>query len=67
MELLLTSDEGELLMEVLEEHHRALLWEISRTKHHEFKLALKNKEKLLVSIIDKSRARRPREFAISSL
>jgi len=67
MELLLTSDEGELLLEVLEEHHRALLREISRTKHHEFKLALKNKEKLLVSILDKSRAGRPAEFAISSL
>lgn len=56
MELALTSDERELLMEVLEEHHRGFLREISRTKHHEFKLALKSKERLLVSVIDKLRA-----------
>jgi len=67
MELALTSDERELLMEVLEEHHREFLWEISRTKHHEFKLALKDKEKLLVSVIDKLRASRSAELTVNTL
>jgi hypothetical protein len=67
MELALTSDERELLMEILEEHHREFLREIARSKHHEFKLALKSKEKLLVSVIEKLRASRPAEMTASSL
>lgn len=53
MELTLTSDERELLMEVLEEHHHELLREISRAKHREFKVALRNKEQLLGSVVAK--------------
>jgi len=56
MELVLNSEEGRFLMEVLEERHRELLREISRTSHHDFKLILKNNEKLLESVLNKLRA-----------
>jgi hypothetical protein len=53
MELILSSSERELLLELLEEHHRELLREISRTEHHAFKFALKNKEKMLEQVLEK--------------
>ena len=53
MELTLTSAEREFLLEILEEHHRELFREISGTDHREFKSVLKNKEKLLDSVICK--------------
>ena len=56
MELVLNSEEGRFLMEVLEERHRELLREISRTSHHDFKLILKNNEKLRESVLNKLRA-----------
>jgi len=56
MELIVTSAEKDLLLEVLEEHHHELLREISRAKHREFKLALKKKEELLASMVTKLRA-----------
>jgi hypothetical protein len=59
MELLLTSEEGKFLIEVLEERHRELLREISRTKHHGFKATLKNNERLLESILNKVRSAEP--------
>jgi hypothetical protein len=37
MELTLTIEEWELLSEILDERHRALLREISHTDHREFK------------------------------
>jgi hypothetical protein len=55
MEISLTTKEKELLIDVLEERHRELLREISRTTHNQFKLALKDNEKLLRSVIDKLR------------
>jgi len=55
MELLLSSEEETLLLEVLEERHRELLRELARTKHHEFKEILSYKEKLLESVLDKLR------------
>ena len=57
MDLLLSSSERELLLEILEEHHRELLREISRTEHHAFRSALKNKERLLERVLDKLEAR----------
>jgi len=63
MELILTNEERELLMEVLEESQRELLREISRANHREFKIALKNKEKLLESLICKMRVVAPGELA----
>ena len=62
MELMLSSAERELLMEVLEERHRGLLQEISRARHHEFKSALKNKEKLLESMVNKLKVTQPGEL-----
>jgi|SRR5579859_84495 len=53
MELTLGSTERELLLEILEKHHGELLVEIARTRHHEFKHFLQNKEKLLESVFNK--------------
>ena len=65
MELTLTSAEGEFLLEVLEEHHRELLREIARATHHEFKVALKNKEGLLDSTLRKLKASHFGELAVN--
>jgi chemotaxis methyl-accepting protein methylase len=53
MEISFTSEERELLVAVLEERHRELLREISRSTHNEFKVGLKRNEKLLQSAINK--------------
>lgn len=53
MNISLTPEERELLVDVLEERHRELRGEISRTTHNEFKSALKEKEKRLQSVISK--------------
>jgi hypothetical protein len=53
MELMLTSDERELMLEVLEEHHRQLIREIARARHHDFKSALKGKERMIESVLNK--------------
>lgn len=66
MELTLTSAERELLLEVLEEHHRELLREIARARHHEFKVALKSKERLLESTLTKLKAAQANELVLSS-
>jgi hypothetical protein len=44
-EYFVNSGGKELLVDVLEERHRELRREISRTTHNEFKSALKEKEK----------------------
>jgi hypothetical protein len=59
MELTLTIEEWELLLEILGERHLALLREISHTDHREFKLALRKREKLLESVMNRLRARQP--------
>ncbi|HTS59110.1 MAG TPA: hypothetical protein VMH03_16315 [Terriglobales bacterium] len=61
MELTLRSEEAELLLEVLDEHHRQFIREIARARHHEFKCALKSKEKMIESIVDKLKAAAPQE------
>jgi hypothetical protein len=61
MELTLSLPERELLLEVLEEHHRELLMEIARASHYDFKTILRNKEKLLESMINKLVIRQPGE------
>ena len=55
MELILTVEERELVMGILEERHRELLREISRTDRHEFKLILRKNEKTLESVLNKLR------------
>ncbi len=59
MELTLTTEEWELLLEILGERHGALLREISHTDHREFKLALRRRERLLESLISRLRAMQP--------
>lgn len=51
MELTLTVEERDLVLEILSQRHRELLREISHTDHHEFKQALRKNEKLLESIL----------------
>jgi hypothetical protein len=51
MELILNTEEQELLLRILEQRHRELLKEISHTDHHEFKQSLRKNEKLLESIL----------------
>jgi hypothetical protein len=51
MELTLTTEEQQLLLDILEQRQRELLKEISHTDHHEFKQSLRKNEKLLESIL----------------
>ena len=51
MELILTSEEQQLLLDILEERHRALLKEMWHTDHREFKQTLRRNEQLLESIL----------------
>lgn len=53
MDLKLTSDEGELVKELLEERYRELLREIARAEHLEFKLDLRKKEQVLKAVLNK--------------
>ena len=59
MELTLTIEEWELLLEILGERHLALLREISHTDHREFKLILRKREKLLESVVNRLRVMQP--------
>jgi hypothetical protein len=52
MELHLTSDQRQLLQEILEERHRELLREIAHTDHHHFKEVLRKKATALESILE---------------
>jgi len=55
MELRLTPEEHELLLRILEQHHRGLLKEIWHTDHREFKLALRDDEKMLEALVNRVR------------
>lgn len=59
--------ERELLLEILEEHHRELFREIARTKHHDFKHVLKQKEQLLESIVHKLELYQPSEDVLQPI
>ena len=59
MELTLTIEEFELLLEILDERHLALMREISRTDHREFRVALLKREKVLESIVSRLRVMEP--------
>jgi len=67
MELTLTVEEWELLLEILDERHSALLREISHTDHREFKIALRRREKLLESVVNRLRDMRPAWEPMSEL
>ena len=51
--LTLSDEERELLFEILEERHRVLLREIAHTDHHDFKLKLQKKARLLESLLSR--------------
>ena len=55
MELILSTEEQELLLSILEQRHRELLKEIAHTDHHEFKQGLRKNEKLLDSMVSRLR------------
>jgi hypothetical protein len=59
MELTLTVEERELVLEILGQRHRELQREITHTDHREFKLALRNKEKVLESVVSRLRVMQP--------
>ncbi len=56
MELLLTDDERELLVQVLEERQTHFLHEIAKTDHHHFKQALKKRCETLEKLLEKLQA-----------
>ena len=62
MELTLSTEEHQLLLDILEQRHRELLKEISHTDHHEFKQALRKNEKLLESILSRLRGASAQEL-----
>jgi hypothetical protein len=47
MELTLSTEEQQLLLDILEQRHRELLKEISHTAHRDFKQGLRKNEQLL--------------------
>jgi hypothetical protein len=51
--LTLSDEERELLFEILEERHDALLREIWHTDHRDFKLVLQKKERVLNSLLSR--------------
>jgi len=51
--LTLSDEEREFLFDILEERQRMLLREIDHAAHHDFKAALKKKERLLESMMDR--------------
>lgn len=53
MHLELTQQEHDLICEILQERHIALLREISKTDHFEFRRMLKGREDLLEGILQK--------------
>jgi hypothetical protein len=52
MELYLTSEQRQLLQEILEERHRELLREIAHTDHLHFKEVLRVKAKMVESLLE---------------
>jgi len=62
MELILNTEEQELLLRILEQRHRELLKEIAHTDHHEFKQGLRKNEKLLDSMVSRLRGAASQEL-----
>lgn len=62
MELTISDEEHDLLLNVLEQHHRELLNEIAHTDSREFKQGLRRDEKLLDSLVGRLRGLVVQEF-----
>jgi hypothetical protein len=56
MEILVTPEEKNFLVEVLRERQRELLREISRSHHHSFRTQLRENEKHLEAVLRKLEA-----------
>jgi len=56
MEMRLTSEEEELLLELLQEQHKHLLHEINKAHHHDFKITLRSRCVTVEGIIEKLQA-----------
>ncbi len=56
MELTLTNEEKELLVEILQERRDTFLREISRADNRDFKDVLRRKERLLEGLLSRVRA-----------
>ena len=52
-ELMLSEEERELILEILEERHRTLLVEIAHTDHHHFKMVLRKKAEMLEAVLSR--------------
>lgn len=57
MELTLSTEEQQLLLDILEQRHRDLLKEISHTAHRDFRQGLRKKEQLLESMMSRLRGK----------
>ena len=55
MELKLSTEEQQLLLDILEQRHKELLKEISHTAHREFKQGPRKNEQLLESMMSRLR------------
>jgi hypothetical protein len=53
MDLKLSSEERQLLAEVLQQYQRELLLEISHAAHQQFKNTLRARERLVEKLLDK--------------
>jgi hypothetical protein len=53
MEVHVTDMEYDLMVEILQDRHAALLREIARTDHHDFKEMLKKRMQVLESLMEK--------------
>ena len=53
MELILTEEERDLLLTIMEQRYRVIQIEIAHTDHHEFKALLRRREELLESILNR--------------
>jgi hypothetical protein len=62
MELILNTEERELLQDILEQRHRELLKEISHTDSREFKQELRKTEMLVDSMLGRLRTAAVQEF-----
>jgi len=56
MELRLTDQEHDLLLELLQEQHKHLLHDIAKADHHQFRQALRDRCTALEGVLEKLRA-----------
>jgi hypothetical protein len=53
LSITLNAEERQLLFDILEERQRMLLREIDHADHHDFKVVLQKKERLLESLLSR--------------